>query len=152
MRFSDLLDGGLLRHFLLSITTCAIGFGCITAPVSAQGKKNNTNQTENTMTPASTAKAKNGATAQEIRPFHVNIPDEILADLRRRIVATNWPSQELVPDATQGVQLGTMRKLADYWAKDYDWRKIEAKLKALPQFITNIDGGGHSFHPRSLET
>ena len=88
-----------------------------------------------------------------IRPFHVNnVPEAELTELRRRINATRWPERETVTDASQGVQLATMQKLAAYWATDYDWRKIEAKLKALPQFITNIDGGGHSFHPRSLET
>jgi pimeloyl-ACP methyl ester carboxylesterase len=75
-----------------------------------------------------------------IRPFQFHASDEALADLRRRISATRWPSRELVNDATQGVQLETMQKLAQYWATDYDWRKAEAKLNALPQFVTNIDG------------
>ena len=75
-----------------------------------------------------------------IRPFEVHVPDEDLADLRRRIAATRWPEKETVNDMTQGVQLGTMQKLARYWAADYDWRKCEAKLKALPQFVTTIDG------------
>ncbi|MGZ5150014.1 MAG: epoxide hydrolase family protein [Burkholderiales bacterium] len=87
-----------------------------------------------------------------IRPFSVNFPEEALADLRRRITATKWPERELVGDATQGVQLSTMQKLASYWATDYDWRKIEAKLKALPQFITEIDGVDiHFIHVRSKE-
>ena len=75
-----------------------------------------------------------------IRPFHVSFPQADLVDLRRRIVATRWPSRELVSDATQGVQLATMQKLAQYWANDYDWRKVEARLNALPQFVTTIDG------------
>ena len=75
-----------------------------------------------------------------IRPFHINVPEEQLVDLRRRIDATKWPDKELVSDATQGVQLATMQKLAHYWATDYDWRKEEAKLNALPQFVTTIDG------------
>jgi pimeloyl-ACP methyl ester carboxylesterase len=87
-----------------------------------------------------------------IRPFHVNISDEILADLRRRINATVWPDKELVADSSQGVQLATMQKLARYWATDYDWRKCEAKLNALPQFITKIDGVDiHFIHVRSKE-
>jgi pimeloyl-ACP methyl ester carboxylesterase len=85
-----------------------------------------------------------------IRPFHVHFPDEALTDLRQRIAATRWPDQETVTDASQGVQLATMRKLAQYWATDYDWRKCEAKLNALPQFVTNIDGLEiHFIHVRS---
>lgn len=85
-----------------------------------------------------------------IRPFKFNASDEDLADLRRRIAATRWPSKELVPDGTQGVQLATMQKLASYWQNDYDWRRIEAKLNALPQFITEIDGLDiHFIHVRS---
>ena len=79
-------------------------------------------------------------TATEIQPFHLEIPDEQLDDMRRRIEATRWPSKELVPDRSQGVQLKTMKELARYWATDYDWRKAEAKLNALPQFTTEIDG------------
>jgi pimeloyl-ACP methyl ester carboxylesterase len=79
-------------------------------------------------------------TATEIRPFHVVIPDEQLEELRRRIAATHWPSKELVPDRSQGVQLATLQELARYWTTDYDWRKAEAKLNALPQFTTEIDG------------
>jgi pimeloyl-ACP methyl ester carboxylesterase len=78
--------------------------------------------------------------SNEIRPFRVNIPDADLDDLRRRIKATKWPEPEQVPDASQGVQLNTMVRLATYWANDYDWRKCEARLNALPQFLTNIDG------------
>jgi pimeloyl-ACP methyl ester carboxylesterase len=85
-----------------------------------------------------------------IRPFHINVPEEQLVDLRRRIDATKWPDKELVSDATQGVQLATMQKLAHYWATDYDWRKEEAKLNALPQFVTTIDGVDIQFiHVRS---
>jgi pimeloyl-ACP methyl ester carboxylesterase len=87
---------------------------------------------------------------RSIRPFQFHAPDEALADLRRRIAATKWPSQELVTDASQGVQLATMRELARYWQTDYDWRKAEAKLNALPQFKTNIDGVEiHFIHVRS---
>ena len=85
-----------------------------------------------------------------IRPFRINVPEEQLVDLRRRINATKWPEQETVTDQSQGVQLATMQKLARYWATDYDWRKCEAKLKALPQFITEIDGLDiHFIHVRS---
>ena len=85
-----------------------------------------------------------------IRPFKFHATDESLADLRRRIVATRWPSHELVPDGTQGVQLKTMQQLASYWAKNYDWRKVEARLDALPQFVTTIDGLDiHFIHVKS---
>jgi pimeloyl-ACP methyl ester carboxylesterase len=85
-----------------------------------------------------------------IRPFHVNVPEAELTEMRRRIQATRWPERETVTDASQGVQLATMQKLAHYWATDYDWRKIEAKLKALPHFITEIDGLDiHFIHVRS---
>jgi pimeloyl-ACP methyl ester carboxylesterase len=85
-----------------------------------------------------------------IRPFQFHASDEALTDLRRRIAATSWPEKELVADASQGVQLATMQKLARYWATDYDWRKVEARLNALPQFITEIDGVDiHFIHVRS---
>jgi len=85
-----------------------------------------------------------------IRPFHFTASKEALVDLRKRVDATNWPERETVPDASQGVQLGTMQKLARYWAAEYDWRKVEAKLNALPQFITEIDGLDiHFIHVRS---
>ena len=80
------------------------------------------------------------ADATEIRPFQIDVPDEALDDLRRRIAATRWPEKEPVSDPSQGVQLGTMQALARYWATDYDFRRIEARLNALPQFITQIDG------------
>ena len=89
-------------------------------------------------------------TANEIRPFHVDIPDEALDDLRRRIAATRWPTKELVEDRSQGVQPATMQALARYWASDHDWRKAEAKLNALPQFMTYIDGvDTHFIHVKS---
>jgi pimeloyl-ACP methyl ester carboxylesterase len=88
--------------------------------------------------------------SEEIRPFKVSIPEKKLADLKRRLLATEWPEQETVADQSQGVQLGTLKKLAEYWVKDYDWRKTEKKLNALPQFITNINGLDiHFIHVRS---
>jgi pimeloyl-ACP methyl ester carboxylesterase len=89
-------------------------------------------------------------TATEIRPFHVEIPEEQIDDLRRRIAATRWPHKELVSDRSQGVQLATTQALAEYWATDYDWRKAEAKLNALPHFTTEIDGVDiHFIHVKS---
>jgi pimeloyl-ACP methyl ester carboxylesterase len=85
-----------------------------------------------------------------IRPFRVNVPEEALVDLRRRIQATRWPDKETVADGSQGAQLGQFQELVRYWGKDYDWRKLEAKLNALPQFITTIDGVDiHFIHVRS---
>jgi pimeloyl-ACP methyl ester carboxylesterase len=109
-------------------------------PMSAQAQ---------TAAPAMKAAAP-AAVDESIRPFQFHASDEALADLRDRILATKWPSRELVPDGTQGVQLATMQKLAQYWATDYDWHKAEAKLNALPQFVTNIDGVDiHFIHVRS---
>ena len=80
------------------------------------------------------------AASSDIRPFKIHFSDEALADLRRRVLATNWPSRENVNDLTQGLELETMKKLAHYWTTDYSWRKIETKLNSYPEFITNIDG------------
>jgi pimeloyl-ACP methyl ester carboxylesterase len=99
--------------------------------------------------------AASGAAASDdktIRPFHFAASKEALADMRKRIAATRWPDKETVNDASQGVQLATIQKLARYWATDYDWSKCEAKLKALPQFVTKIDGVDiHFIHVRSKE-
>lgn len=85
-----------------------------------------------------------------VNPFSINVPEEALVELRQRIAATRWPSRELVADRSQGVQLATLRELARYWETDYDWRKVEAKLNALPQFTTEIDGVDiHFIHVRS---
>jgi pimeloyl-ACP methyl ester carboxylesterase len=94
--------------------------------------------------------ATQAADKNAIRPFHVNVPEAELTELRRRINETRWPEREPVTDQSQGVQLATMRELARYWATDYDWRKVEARLNALPQFITEIDGLDiHFIHVRS---
>ena len=93
--------------------------------------------------------AKSGG-PDAIKPFRVHFPDEALADLKRRIAATRWPDKEIVTDQSQGVQLATVQKLARYWATGYNWRKVEAKLNALPQFTTEIDGVAiHFIHVRS---
>jgi len=96
------------------------------------------------------AKRAESHSAEAIKPFQVHVPDETLADLKRRIAAARWPTRELVGDRSQGVQLATLRELARYWASDYDWRKLEARLNALPQFTTEIDGVEiHFIHVRS---
>src|SRR4051794_17370946 len=90
--------------------------------------------------------AENGT----IRPFSVDVPEEGLADLRRRVAATRFPEKETVEDLSQGVKLATMQALADYWATEYDWGKCQEKLDDLPHFITEIDGLDiHFIHVRS---
>jgi pimeloyl-ACP methyl ester carboxylesterase len=104
-----------------------------------------------TQTTATPQGSKQAVDKNAIRPFpKVNVPEAELTELRRRINATRWPERETVTDATQGVQLATTQALASYWAKEYDWRKVEARLNALPQFITEIDGLDiHFIHVRS---
>jgi pimeloyl-ACP methyl ester carboxylesterase len=127
------------RRMLASIITGT--FLALALPMSAQTVPpvKAVTQKESIMTQPTTATAA-AKDDTSIRPFKANIPDEALADLHRRIVATKWPDRELVNDSTQGVQLKTIKALADYWAKDYDWRKTEAKLNSFPQFLTTIDG------------
>src|SRR5262245_14578008 len=101
---------------------------------------------------AAQAPAETEGGADAIRPFTVHFPDEALADLKLRITATRWPEREIVTVQSQGVQLATVQKLARYWGTEYDWRKCEAKLNALPQFITKIDGVDiHFIHVRSMQ-
>src|SRR3954451_295209 len=96
------------------------------------------------------AAGADAAEANSIRRFHVDVPEDELADLRRRIAATRWPTKELVADRSQGVQLEPLRQLARYWAGEYDWRRAEAKLNSLPQFTTEIDGVDiHFIHVKS---
>ena len=91
--------------------------------------------------------------ADAIRPFSIEVSDEELVDLRRRVNAAKWPERETVTDQSQGVQLATIQKLARYWATEHDWRKVEARLNALPNFITEIDGLDiHFIHVRSKHT
>jgi pimeloyl-ACP methyl ester carboxylesterase len=106
--------------------------------------------------PAAQAQAKTDGGADAIRPFKVHYPDEQLADLKRRIAAMRWPDKEVVSDESQGVPLATMQKLARYWGSDYDWRKCEVRLNAVPNFVTKIDGVDIHFiqvkskHPNAL--
>ena len=96
------------------------------------------------------AKVSSAAEDTAIRPFHVHVPEEALTDLRRRLAATRWPDRETVADQSQGAQLAKLQELVRYWESGYDWRKTEAKLNALPQFMTNIDGVDiHFIHVRS---
>ncbi|HXM11347.1 MAG TPA: epoxide hydrolase N-terminal domain-containing protein [Terriglobales bacterium] len=120
-----------------SMLGLAAAFGPATIGEAFADSKSNTAQKENTMTQTRATQAADKTT---IRPFQVNVPEAELTELRRRINATRWPDRETVTDESQGVPLATMRELARYWATEYDWRKCEAKLNALPQFITEIDG------------
>jgi len=111
-----------------------------------------TTRKENTMAQTSAAQqgSQQAADNSAIRPFRVNVPEAELTELRRRINATRWPERETVTDASQGVQLATVQALARYWGTDYNWRKVEARLNSLPQFITEIDGLDiHFIHVRS---
>src|SRR6266581_2792683 len=90
------------------------------------------------------------AAEAQVRPFHVDVPEKALLDLRQRIAATRWPDRETVADRSQGAQLAKLQELVRYWGTGYDWRKVEAALNALPQFMTNIDGVDiHFIHVRS---
>jgi len=125
----------------------AVAFRPATVGEAFADSKSNTAQKENTMAPTSATQA---ADKTAIRPFQVNVPAAELTELRRRINSTRWPDRETVTDESQGVPLATIQELARYWATDYDWRKTEAKLNALPQFITEIDGLDiHFIHVRS---
>ena len=120
-----------------SILGLAVAFRPATIGEAFADSKSNTAQKENTMAQTSATHAADKTT---IRPFQVKVPAAELAELRRRINSTRWPDRETVTDESQGAPLATIQELARYWATDYDWRKCEAKLNALPQFITEIDG------------
>ena len=140
-----------IRNTAISIITFSLGLGLIWSS-QAQSYRSKADQKEvNPMQTTGTQESKGSSVDKDaIRPFHVNIPDAALVDLRRRIAATRWPERETVTDESQGVQLATTQALAKYWATDYDWRKCEAKLNAVPNFITNIDGLDiHFIHVRS---
>src|SRR5580704_528988 len=125
----------------------AVAFRPATIGEAFADSQSNSAQKENTMTQTSATQAADKTT---IRPFQVNTPEAELAELRGRINSTRWPDRETVTDESQGLPLATIQELARYWATDYDWRKIEAKLNALPQFITEIDGLDiHFIHVRS---
>jgi pimeloyl-ACP methyl ester carboxylesterase len=140
-RIAEISDGPTRRSFLAaSAAAGSLGLLRIAAPSIATASEINP-------LPTNVRAAGDG---NSMRPFNVNFPGSDLVDLRRRITAAKWPERETVIDVTQGVQLETMQKLAHYWANDYDWRRVEARLNALPQFVTNIDGLDiHFIHVRS---
>src|SRR6516225_7981827 len=114
----------------------------VAMPPSTAGAKHNVSGIPETEIPNAPARieATERPDSGAIRPFRVHVPDDALADLRRRIAATRWPDKETVSDPSQGAQLEKLQALVHYWGTDYDWRKVEAALDALPQFTTNIDG------------
>jgi pimeloyl-ACP methyl ester carboxylesterase len=137
-----------------SMLGLAVAFSPATICEAFAESKSKTTQKEKTMTQSSATQRSSEQPSDKtsIRPFHVNAPEAELAELRRRIKATKWPDRETVTDASQGVQLATTQALASYWGTEYDWRKCEARLNALPQFITEIDGLDiHFIHVKSKE-
>src|SRR6267143_177776 len=123
------------------LTGCTLAFACAhegKGVVSESDRKMQGTVAEEASQPqaASTADAATAA----IRPFHVNVPEKALVDLRQRIAATRWPDKETVADQSQGAQLAKLQELGRYWGAGYNWRRLEGQLNALPQFKTNIDG------------
>jgi len=142
------------RRFLKasSMLGMAVAFSPGTIGEAFTDSKSKTTKKENTMTQTTGTHRGSEQTGDKtaIRPFHVKVPETELTELRRRVKATKWPEREQVTDDSQGVQLDTIQKLARYWGTEYDWRKVEARLNALPNFITNIDGLDiHFIHVRS---
>ncbi|HYC52796.1 MAG TPA: alpha/beta fold hydrolase [Gemmatimonadaceae bacterium] len=134
------------------LCTCALGLMLALPGAAPAQNSSHTDRRETAMTQTATKPMPTppDSSHDDIRPFRVNIPEKDLVELRRRVAATRWPSQELVKDRSQGVQLATLKELARYWATEYDWRKAEARLNALPQFKTEIDGVEiHFIHVRS---
>jgi pimeloyl-ACP methyl ester carboxylesterase len=128
----------LFRHSLLA-TAVAGAFGLALFASAGHAQTTSTHAEAYVLSQLS-AKRVATADAEAIRPFRVNVPEAALVDLRRRVQATRWPEKETVADQSQGVQLAKLQALVSYWGTEYDWRKAEAKLNALPQFITTIDG------------
>jgi pimeloyl-ACP methyl ester carboxylesterase len=145
-------DGRSRRGFLKagSVLGLAAAFGPATIGEAFADSKSKSMEGAMNLGSAAQQRSEQPAGKTAIRPFHSNFSEAELTDLRRRINATRWPERETVTDESQGVPLATMQELARYWATDYDWRKCEAKLNALPQFITEIDGlDVHFIHVRS---
>ncbi len=141
------ISSAFTRRKFLAASAAAATFSLVL--LSGAGHAQTTATPKETAMTQSTAARSDTANAA-VRPFRVNISDEDLTDLRRRIQATRWPDKETVPDRSQGAQLAKLQELVQYWGTDYDWRKAEAKLNALPQFVTTIDGVDiHFIHVRS---
>ncbi len=141
-----------IRNNAISIITVALCLGLIVSSHAQSYRSKKAGQKEVNMTQTTATRENNGPGVDKdgIRPFRINVPEAELTELRRRIKATRFPEKETVDDQSQGVQLATIQKLARYWATEYDWRKVEAKMNSYPQFITEIDGLDiHFIHARS---
>lgn len=139
---------GRMIQSAMSAAAGAFGVALFATPCYVMAASNPTSALPSTS--STTVKTSTASDDASIRPFRVNIPEAALADLRRRLLATRWPGRETVTDRSQGVQLATLRELVRYWTTEYDWRKCEATLNALPQFTTEIDGVEiHFIHVRS---
>ena len=153
MHFSSILHNKFVRYVALTILGLAVCLAVILV-TRAQGSRSIIGQRETDLSGISTTQQKRVSKTgiDSIRPFKVNIPEEALTDLKRRIAATRWPDKETVIDRSQGAQLADLQDLVRYWGTVYDWRKVEAKLNLYPQFITTIDGVDiHFIHVRSKE-
>jgi hypothetical protein len=138
-----------MNFTLRNPVAAALAFGLVAFSTTSYGQTSTISEGEATLVQATSKQPVRGE-GRSIRPFTVHIPQAQIDGLRRRIAATQWPEKETVADQSQGVPLAAMQELARYWATDYDWRKVEAKLNALPQFITEIDGLDiHFIHVRS---
>ena len=149
---SDLIDHNRRRFLEAAAMTVASAHLCLFSSANAETTQSETTKKEQSMTTAVATHEKTSQLAgtAAIRPFKAQVPEAELTELRRRINNTKWPDRETVTDTTQGVQLATTQALARYWGTEYDWRKCEARLNALPQFITEIDGLDiHFIHVRS---
>ena len=144
MQFSDLYETRS-RKIVMALIAIAL---CLGVNLSTHGQSYRSKVERKAAD--STSSMTPSANKDAIRPFRVKVPQKELINLRRRLAETRWPSKELVADRSQGVQLATLKELARYWATEYDWRKAEAKLNALPQFVTQIDGVDiHFIHVKS---
>ena len=139
----------LAPHRVLAVTTVAVALGLVVLSSPTHGQTTTTSAIESTVV-AQASSTQSPSEDRSIQPFKVHAPQAALDDLRRRIDATRWPDKETVADRSQGTQLARLQELVRYWGTDYDWRKLEAKLNGLPQFITKIDGVDiHFIHVRS---
>jgi pimeloyl-ACP methyl ester carboxylesterase len=141
-----------VRAIVIPTSTSALLLGLFILPGHAQSSRSTAAREETNVAQASAThrSGETGVDKDAIRPYRVSVPEEALVDLKRRIAATRWPDKETVADQSQGAQLARLQELVRYWGSGYDWRKAEAKLNALPQFTTNIDGLDiHFIHVRS---
>jgi hypothetical protein len=128
-----------LRRFLIGLVRTILTFTLLSVGL-AEGQPASLAFPNASSPAADAAVHDNSADAASVRPFHIHVSDQTLAELRRRLSDTRWPDKETVSDRSQGAQLADVQRLVQYWATDYDWRKAEAKLNALPEYVTTIDG------------